>query len=236
MQILNAIVLALFLAATVRAQEWELLSDGKSLDAWEVRGEAMWTILPDGALLGQRRHPNPANPFGEMWPLTQKQYRDWLYQQAWLYTKREFGEFDLHVEYLIPPRQNSGVSIRDQSRAHWVIGEPDAVWTPKDTTLKGSPAHVGYEIQIIDGDSDKYSSGSVYLFAAAKRGVQKGGAWNNLDIESRNDMIRVKVNGVAVAESPGDPARAKVGPIGLQLHDQFTFAMFRNIRIRSVAR
>src|SRR5438477_72263 len=130
--------------------------------------------------------------------LAQKQYRDWVYRQAWLYTKREFGEFDLHVEYLIPPHQNSGVSIRDQSRAHWVIDEPDSVWTPKNTTLKGSPAHVGYEIQILDGDSDRYPSGSVYLFAAAKKGVQRNGAWNSMDIESRNDMIRVNVNGTTV--------------------------------------
>lgn len=233
MQIRRAILFALSFAALARSEDWETLFDGKNLDAWEVRGEATWTVLPDGTLLGQRRHKSVANPFGDAWPAPQKEFRDWVYRQAWLYTKREFGEFDLHLEYLIPPEQNSGVSIRDQSRAHWVIDEADSVWTPKNTTLKGSPAHVGYEIQIIDGDSDRFSSGSVYLFAAAKKGVQKNGAWNTMDIESRNDMIRVKVNGIAVAESPGDPARSKVGPIGLQLHDQFTFAMFRNVRIKN---
>lgn len=233
MRIWSAIALALLLTATAGAQNWEQLFDGKNLDAWEVRGDGTWTVLPDGTLLGQHGHANPGNPFGDAWPIALKQYRGWLGRQAWLYTKREFGEFDLHVEYLIPPRQNSGVSIRDESRAHWVIGEPDSVWVPKDTTHKGSPAHVGYEIQIIDADA-KYPSGSVYLFDAAKQGVQKSAAWNSMDIESRKDMIRVKLNGVAVSESPGDPERSKVGPIGLQLHDQFTFAMFRNIRIRQL--
>lgn len=236
MRFLGAIALAMTLAAVAGAQQWQDLYDGKNLDQWEIRGEGIWTILPDGTLLGQRRHSNPSNPFGDAWPINLKQYREWLYRQSWLYTKREFGEFDLHVEYLIPPQQNSGVSIRDESRAHWVIGEPDSVWQPKNTALKGSPAHVGYEIQIIDPDNDRYPSGSVYLFAAAKRGVQKSGAWNSMDIESRNDMIRVRVNGVAVAESAGDPARSKTGPIGLQLHDQFTFAMFRNIRIREITK
>src|SRR5436305_1845329 len=83
----------------------------------------------------------------------------------------------------------------------------------------------------LDGDSDRYPSGSVYLFTAAKKGVQKPQDWNSLDIESRNNIIRVKLNGEAVAESAGDPTRSKVGPIGLQLHDQFTFVMFRHIRI-----
>ena len=232
---IRVLILALVLgAAASSAQNWENLYDGKNLDAWENRGDAIWTILPDGALLGQRLHKNPANPFGEAWPVQQKEYRNWVYRQAWLYTKRDFGEFDLHLEYFIPPHQNSGVSIRDQSRAHYAIGEPDSVWQPKNTTVKSTPAHIGYEIQIIDSESEKYPSGSVYLFAAARRDLQKSAAWNSMDIESRNDMIRVKINGELASQHPGDPARPKTGPIGLQLHDKFTFAMFRNIRIREV--
>jgi hypothetical protein len=44
----------------------------------------------------------------------------------------------------------------------------------------------------------------------------------------------VRLNGQIATEGPGDTARSKTGPIGLQLHDQFTFAMFRNIRIREI--
>jgi hypothetical protein len=40
-------------------------------------------------------------------------------------------------------------------------------------------------------------------------------------------MIHVRLNGQPLAESPGDPARSKTGPIGLQLHDRFTWIMFR---------
>ena len=47
-------------------------------------------------------------------------------------------------------------------------------------------------------------------------------------------MIRVRLNGQLVAEHPGDPKRPKTGPIGLQLHDQFNWIKFRNIRIREV--
>ena len=217
--------------------QWSDLFNGKSLDGWQVRGEAFWTVMEDGSLLGQRRHDKPQSPFPDPWPITEKQYHSWLSPQAWLYTLRnDFREFDLHVEYFIPPQGNSGVSIRDVSRAHYAIRQPDNAAPPLPATLKGTPAHIGYEIQIIDRDGADFPSGSVYLFAAAKTGLQKSGAWNSLDIESRDALIRVKVNGQLAAESPGDPARSKTGPIGLQLHDQFSFVLFRNIRIREIKR
>jgi hypothetical protein len=233
---MRAVLLIVFLSIPAFSQQWRDLFNGKSLDGWQVRGEGIWTVMDNGTLLGQRRHDKPSSPFTDPWPITEKQYNSWLNPQAWLYTVRnDFGEFDLHVEYFVPPQGNSGVSIRDVSRAHYVIrGANDPA--PPPTALKGSPAHIGYEIQIIDNDSAKYPSGSVYLFAAGKTGLQKRAEWNNLDIESRNDIIRVKLNGELAAESPGDPERSKTGPIGLQLHDQFSFVMFRNIRIREIKR
>jgi hypothetical protein len=39
-----------------------------------------------------------------------------------------------------------------------------------------------------------------------------------------------------VAEHAGDPQRSKTGPIGLQLHDQFSIVMFRNVRIAEVGK
>ena len=233
---ISSITLILLLVSPALCQQWHDLFNGKSLDGWQVRGEAIWTVMNDGMLLGQRRHDKPSSPFADPWPITSKQYQSWLNPQAWLYTDRnDFGEFDLHVEYFIPPQGNSGVSIRDVSRGYYVIGGANDPAAPP-TKLKGSPAHIGYEIQIIDNDSATYPSGSVYLFAAGKTGLQKRADWNSLDVESRNERIRVKVNGELAAESPGDPERSKTGPIGLQLHDQFSFVMFRNIRIREIKR
>jgi len=216
------------------AQDWKPLFNGKNLDGWEVRGECTWSVLPDGVLLGQRSHPNPDDPFSA-WPASREQYEKWLYRQAWLYTVASFDEFDLHVEYIMPPKANSGISIRDLSRAHFVIGEEDSARPDLVTALKSSPAHVGYEIQLIDDRApEKYMSGSIYSFVPAPANLQRTGEWNSIDIESRRSGIRVMVNGVFAAEFAGDPARSLVGPIGLQLHDQFTFALFRNIRIREI--
>jgi type 1 glutamine amidotransferase len=203
---------------------WRPLFDGKTLEGWEPRGDCLWSVLPGGTLLGQR------SPGAR--PADLKQFASWMGRQAWLYTKAEYGEFDLHVEYWIPAGGNSGVSIRDRSRAHGAIGEEDSARPDLAAFPKTTPAHIGYEIQIIDDDSEKYPTGSVYTFVPAKTGGQRHGDWNSMDIESRNAVIRVRLNGEIVAESPGDPERSKTGPIGLQLHDRFSTVMFRNLRIR----
>ncbi len=236
MNIAIAIVVLLSSALAFAEEPGQLLFNGKNLDGWEPRGNCSWTVLKDGVLLGQRVHPDDRNPFGTEWPVDQKRYGRWVGTQAWLYTLREFTEFDLHVEYWIPPGGNSGVSIRDRSRAHYAIREPDAGHEKLLTApLTGSPAHIGYEIQILDATKDRYQTGSIYLFSAAKTGFQLAGDWNAMDISVRNELIRVSLNGNVVAESPGDPARSKTGPIGLQLHDQYSWIFFRNIRIHEVA-
>jgi len=133
---------------------WKPLFNGKNLDGWEVRGPAVCRVMQDGVLMGGRAHPTPPAPFSTPWPIDQKHFSDWLYRQAWLYTKAEFGQFDLHVEYWIPPGANSGVSIRDRSRAHTAIGEADSERPELSSFEKTTPAHIGYEIQIIDDDKE----------------------------------------------------------------------------------
>src|ERR1051325_259235 len=74
--------------------------NGKNLDGWEVLGDGQWTVMADGALLGQRiadlrKMLAPGGPLS-----TPQQFRGWVDTQSWLYTKRnDFGEFDLHLEY-----------------------------------------------------------------------------------------------------------------------------------------
>jgi len=191
---------------SLQAAEWVRLLNGTSLEGWESIGDGLWTVMRDGTLLGQRL------PKSE--------------HQAWLYTRREFGEFDLHLEWWTRAGGNSGISLRDTSRARWAV-PPE--WDPNRT-----PSHIGYEIQIIEGYRESYPSGSIYLFEKAREGFQRAHDWNTFDIESRHDAIRVRLNGQTVAQHPGDPARPKTGPIGLQLHDRNSVVMFRDIRIREV--
>ncbi len=179
-----------------------------NLNGWESIGDGIWSVMRDGTLLGQR-DPKKAE------------------HQAWLYTARQdFREFDLHIEWWTTMWGNSGVSIRDGSRAKFAVGSAFEA----DKT----PAHIGYEIQIMNDPREKYTSGSVYLFDAAKPGHWVENDWNTFDIESRDDMIRVKLNDYLVSQFAGDPARGKTGGIGLQLHDKTSVVMFRNIRIKEI--
>jgi hypothetical protein len=217
------IFIALLPFSVLPAQDWKSLYGGRNLDGWEAVGEGLWKVLQDGTLLGYRESPQ-RNPFGPSWPITQQQYFTWRQSQAWLYTKADYGEYDLHLEYLLPSGGNGGISIRDTSRARYSYG-----W---NADFSKTPSHVGYEIQIVNGMNDKYPTGSIYLLAPAQFGFEVENGWNGMDIESRNNMIRISLNGHEVASHPGVPDRPKVGPIGLQLHDRFSLAMFRNIRIR----
>ena len=220
----RGILLALALTAPLAAADGVMLFNGKNLDGWEVIGDGQWTVMADGTLLGQRigdyrKMFVPGGPF-----TTPQQFRAWVDAQSWLYTTRnDFGEFDLHLEYWTKTTGNSGVSIRDTSRAKWgVVSPPDYTRTP---------SKIGYEIQINNRFPDPHPSGSIYGFMDAPKDSQRDDDWNAMDILSRNDKIAVKLNGRVVAEHAGDPQRPKVGPIGLQLHDQFSIIMFRNIRI-----
>jgi len=194
-------------AVPFAAAGWTDLIHGKGLDGWEKIGQGIWTVMRDGTLVGQRDLATAEH-------------------QAWLYTRKNYGQYDLRLEYWLRAGGNSGISIRDTSRAQYAHG---AQWNPEKT-----PSHIGYEIQLSNGYKDVYPSGSVYLFAKAKPGVQTDNEWNQLDVESRDDAIRVKVNGQLVSEFAGEPGRPKAGPIGLQLHDKNTLVMFRNVRIREI--
>jgi hypothetical protein len=218
--------LALACAPAFAADGFVELFNHKNLDGWEVIGDGVWHVLSDGTLAGER----DLRPFLRDAPFLHPDgvgYRAWLDTQSWLYTKRnDFGQFDLRVAYWVRAGGNSGISIRDTSRAQY------AVITPVD--FKRTPSKIGYEIQINNRYPDQYSTGSIYTFQKAAGDFLHENDWNTLDIESRNELIRVKLNAHVVAEHPGDPVRSKTGPIGLQLHDRFTTLLVRSVRIKEV--
>lgn len=225
------LVAILFLAWGLPAQVakppagWRPLFDGKSLAGWESKGDGQWTVLGDDTLVGQRvwdrKMLAPGGKFG-----TAKEYQSWLDRQAWLYTTAEFGNFDLHVEFWTKTQGNSGISLRDPSRGEFGISDPP--------DFRKTPSKLGYEIQINNKYPDPTPTGSVYTFNKAPEAAMKVDEWNTFDIEVRTATIRVKLNGVVVSEVKCDPARPVRGPVGLQLHDQFSLVMFRNIWMREV--
>lgn len=211
--------LFLLTAVAAPAADWvDLLRNG--LEDWEVLGDGIWRLRSDGVITAHRT-PDKKKLFEGRESVTAKQLHQWEINQSWLYTKAEYDEFDLHLEYWVRTPGNSGISIRDPSRAQWGIAHPP--------DFKKTPSKLGYEIQINSEWPDRWPTGSIYGLAAAKEGLERKGEWNSLNIESRQDGIRVFINGVLAAEHEGDPDRPLTGPIGLQLHDQSSVVMFRDI-------
>lgn len=200
------------------------LFNGRNLDGWESRGDGLWTVLADGTLSGQRVWDRAMITPGKTPFADEREFLRWWNTQAWLYTKAEFGNFDLHVEFWTRAGGNSGISLRDTTRGEHAIS------TPPD--FNRTPAKIGYEIQINNRYPDPTPTGSVYTFTKAPKEALAEDQWNSFDIEARSDVIRVKLNGRLVSEAKCDPKRSLRGPIGLQLHDQASVVLFRNIRIR----
>jgi hypothetical protein len=227
------LLVGLALAATDKADRI-VLFDGSGLEKWESIGDGLWTITSEGYLLGQRDPRKP--PVERPWfnDLKGDLNRSWfetdfkvMMGQAWLYTKQDFDEYDLHIEWWVPTPGNSGISIGDKTRARYTFGDA--------SDLAKTPSQIAYEIQISAEWGDDYTSGSLYSIIVAKPGHQKSDDWNAFDIEVRKDTIRVGLNGQVVTEHNALPDRPTDGPVGLQLHDEGSIVMFRNIWLRDVS-
>lgn len=203
---------------------YHALFNGKNLEGWESRGDGQWTVLSDGTLVAQRVWDRMMLSPDKKAFASDKEFKQWLDNQAWLYTKQEFGDFDLHVEFWTKTSGNSGISLRDPSRGEFGISKPP--------DFRKTPSKLGYEIQINNKYPDPTSTGSVYTFNTAPKDAMKEDNWNTFDIEVRKETIRVKLNGTLVSDVKCDPKRPVRGPIGLQLHDQFSLTMFRNLWIK----
>lgn len=202
------------------------LFDGKTLNGWESRGDGIWNVIDGGILVGQRDVDPKSIAPGKRFT-TEKEYLTWLNTQAWLYTRDSFENFDLHVEFWTKEHGNSGISLHDPSRAAGAIAP-----TPDFTK---TPARIAYEIQINNNYPDPHPTGSIYSFMDAPKDALRENQWNSMDIAVRRDSITVKLNGREVAKTAPDPKRATSGPIGLQLHDQFSIIQFKNIWIRRIS-
>lgn len=106
---------------------------------------------------------------------------------GWLMTAEEYGNFELLLEYKMPKQGNSGVGLR--------------------SPLRGDPAYVGMEIQLIDDVNWKglqtwQHTGSIYNVVAAKTIKNKEiGEWNAMRIVAKGRQIRIENNGEVLVDA-----------------------------------
>ena len=210
MRLVTLAAAAAALAVPVRADDvkppegFVALFNGKDLTGWKATGKMDVWKAEDGAIVVEKGGG------------------------GWLLTEKEYGDFELRLEYKMSARANSGVALR--------------------TPPTGDPAYVGMEVQLIDdegwGDrlADYQHTGSVYdVVPAAKRNNKPVGEWNALRIVCAGSRVTVEVNGTTVvdanlenyketkgAKHPG-LSRAK-GHVGFQSYN--TRVEFRNIFLK----
>ncbi len=153
-----------------------------------------------------------------------------------IFTKEEYANFIVRLEFNVPPGGNNGLAIRYPGQ--------------------GDTAYVGMcELQVLDDNYDKVRGkldprqvhGSAYGMVAAKRGLQKpNGEWNEQEVTVKGSTLKVVLNGTVIL----DTDLSKVDPdtfMGKSKHPglsrvkgHFGFAghgdavKFRNVRIQKL--
>jgi len=151
---------------------------------------------------------------------------------GYLATDKEYGDFELKLDYRAPKGANSGVGIRF----------PPGKWPSTD----------GMEIQILDDKDPKYKDveptqlcGAIYSFVPPKAHPAKpAGEWNSMRILCQGPNIEVWINKVEVIHENLDlhnekgkgelplSKRPRSGLIGLQCH--YDPISFRRIEVREI--
>ena len=151
---------------------------------------------------------------------------------GYLMTTKEFGDYELRLEYKMPKGGHSGVAIR--------------------SPLKGDPAYVGMEIQLIDdegwpGKLEKWqNTGGIYNVVPPKKINNRPiGEWNKMTITAKGRQITIVNNGETLVDAnldgyvkehgkrhPGILESNKQGHIGFQSYNKRV--EFRNIILKAL--
>ena len=154
-------------------------------------------------------------------------------QGGTLYTRRQYRNFVVRLEFRLPPAGNNGLAIRYPGT--------------------GDPAYAGMtELQVLDDGDPKYKDldprqahGSAYGMVAATRGALRPvGQWNEQEVTVTGSTIRVVLNGTTIldadlaavttfmADTPHPGKDRTEGHFGFAGHNDPV--AFRNIRIREL--
>ena len=149
---------------------------------------------------------------------------------GWISTTEQYGDFELELEFRVPPGGNSGVFLR--------------------APHEGNPAFTGMEIQVLDDYAPEYANlqpgqytGSIYSVVAAQPRVTKqAGEWQTMSIRCQGRQVQVTLNGTQIIDADLDDHEDKYGEhpgltrkqgyIGLQNHG--SKLDYRKLRIRQL--
>lgn len=214
------------LTAQEKAQGWQLLFDGKTLNGWHSQappqpraggggraGGAAPAPAQPGALPAVNPSPTPcvtkqsaSTPAGSShWEVVDGLLSACGEPAGYLNSDQSFRNFVLSLEFRTSQDANSGVFVR----------------SPKEAG--------GYEVQIWRQQPAGYNTGAIVGTAKTARDYAfKADQWNQMQITADGDRIVVVLNGETTLDTRD--AKFPDGHIRLQ-YQQYPIA-FRNIRIR----
>jgi hypothetical protein len=219
---LALVVLTLTLSSVAIAGETIELFNGKDLSGWKKRGGNATYRVENGEIVGSSA-PNTTNTF--------------------LCTDKEFGNFEMELDFKIDPRDNlanSGVQLRSHSRPE---GDQERVY--------------GYQVEI-DTKTDRPWTGGIYFEGGSKdkngEWIRKGmwlndltkneaaqkerhlGEWNHLKIVAKDHHIQTWLNGVPAADftEKDEKAFSPKGFIALQVHAVGKLTEPREVRFKNL--
>jgi len=146
------------------------------------------------------------------------------------YTGATFGDFDLHVEFKLARRANSGLFLR---------------------THPNDPVNRGFEVQVLDDFGqrpNKNGCGAIYDVATPMFNLSRpAGEWNSYDISVKGKQVVVIMNGWKIIECDLAQMTTQIGkfPIAyndLPLEGNIAFqdhggeVWYRNVLIKAHAR
>ncbi|MDA1049288.1 MAG: DUF1080 domain-containing protein [Planctomycetota bacterium] len=154
---------------------------------------------------------------------------NWL-RSSWLKSSRQYGDFELQLEYKLLPGGNSGVYIRSPGLGHL--------------------SRTGIEVQLLDDDSPSFRNtaadkrtGALWGIAAPTvRVPQPAGQWHLIAIRCERPRIQVHLDGTEIVDADATKnlalqGRPRSGYIGLtNWHGEAFGTSFRNIRIKELER
>ena len=176
------------------AREWIELFNGEDLTGWRMR------------------HPDREHKW-----VVHNSILDNTDKGVDIITEQEFGNFELHIEYLVPKDSNSGIYLRGR-----------------------------YELQILDSVGKTYpypaENGALYNQKHVDVEVSKpAGEWQTVDATLNGMVLTVSLNGAKIHDSVtiAGPTGGQLGddnpPKGpLMLQGDHGPVQFRNIRIREL--